>query len=100
MRNCVPLSGKGLSPGGGVVAYNLVRLFILKALATSWHRNQVQTIRWRLYQIDGKIVFHGEQVLLKARKALCQLFADIRVRIGEFANTHGTSQEGGSLRDS
>ena len=71
----------------GVVAYNIFRLFILKTLSTSWHRHQVQTVRWRLYQIAGKIVFHGGQVFLKVRRGLCQLFADIRLRIWEFANT-------------
>ena len=71
----------------GTLAYNLFRLFILKTLSPSWHRHQVQTIRWRLYQIAGKIVFHGGQVFLKVRRALCQLFADIRLRIWEFATT-------------
>ena len=69
----------------GVLAYNLFRLFILNTLATSWHRHQVQTVRWRLYQIAGKIVFHGGQVFLKVRRALCRLFTDIRLRIWEFA---------------
>ena len=55
--------------------------------SASWHRHQVQTVRWRLYQIAGKIVFHGGQVFLKVRRALCQLFTDIRLRIGEFATT-------------
>ena len=71
----------------GVLAYNIFRLFILRTLATSWHRHQVQTIRWRLYQIAGKIVFHGGQVFLKVRRGLCQLFDDIRLRIWEFATT-------------
>jgi hypothetical protein len=71
----------------GVVAYNLFRLFILNTLAPSWYRHQVQTVRWRLYQIAGKIVFHGGQVFLKVRRTLCQLFADIRLRIWEFATT-------------
>jgi len=71
----------------GVLAYNIFRLFIFKILSTPWHRHQVQTIRWRLYQIAGKIVFHGRQIFLKVRRGLCQLFADIRLRIWEFANT-------------
>jgi len=71
----------------GVLAYNLYRLFLLKILSTSWHRHQVQTVRWRLYQIAGKIVFHGGQVFLKVRRGFRQLFADIRLRIWEFANT-------------
>ncbi len=52
----------------GVLAYNIFRLFILRTLATSWHRHQVQTVRWRLYQIAGKIVFHGGQVFLKVKR--------------------------------
>ncbi len=71
----------------GILAYNLFRLFILKTLTTSWHRHQVQTVRWRLYQIAGKIVFHGGQIFLKVRRGLRQLFADIRLRIWEFATT-------------
>lgn len=69
----------------GTVAYNLFRLFVLNTLGTSWHRHQVQTVRWRLYQIAGKIVFHGGQVFLKVRRGLCHLFTGIRLRIWEFA---------------
>jgi hypothetical protein len=71
----------------GTLAYNLFRLFVVKTLCPSWHRHQVQTVRWRLYQIAGKIVFHGGQVFLKVRRGLCQLFTDIRVRIWEVAIT-------------
>lgn len=71
----------------GVLAYNIYRLFVLKTLDKSWHRHQVQTIRWRLYQIAGKIVFHSGQVFLKVRRDFCQLFKDIRLRIWEFANS-------------
>ena len=61
--------------------------FILKALDKSWHRHQVQTVRWRLYQIGGKIVFHGGQVFLKVSRRFLSLFNDIRLRVWEFANT-------------
>ena len=37
----------------GVLAYNTWRLFVLKSLDESWHRHQVQIIRWRLYQVSG-----------------------------------------------
>ena len=71
----------------GTLAYNLFRLFTLKVLSSSWHRHQVQTVRWRLYQTAGKIVFHGGQVFLKVRRGLCRLFAEIRLRIWEVATS-------------
>jgi len=71
----------------GILAYNLFRLFTLTTLSPSWRRHQVQTIRWRLYQIAGKIVFHGGLVFLKVRRGLYQVFTDIRLRIWEFATT-------------
>jgi hypothetical protein len=69
----------------GVLAYNLFRLFTLTTLAPLWHKHQVQTIRWRLYQIAGKIVFHAGQVFLKVNRRFFHLFSDIRVRIWEFS---------------
>ena len=71
----------------GTLAYNIFRLFALTVLSPSWHRHQVQTVRWRLYQIAGKVVFHAGQVYLKVRRGLCQLFTDIRLRIWEVAAT-------------
>jgi len=70
----------------GVVAYNVYRLFLIKALNESWHRHQVQTVRWRLYQTAGKIVSHGGQIFLKVRRSLREFFATTRLKIWEFAN--------------
>lgn len=71
----------------GVLSYNIGRLFVLKTLNESWHRHQVQTLRWKLYQSAGKIVFHGGQVFLKVRRHLQGLFSEIRLKSCEFANT-------------
>lgn len=71
----------------GILAYNLFRLFVLKVLDKSWHRHQVQTIRWRLYHIAGKIVYHQNQIFLKLHRRFFNLFNDIRLRIWEFAKT-------------
>jgi len=70
----------------GVLAYNLGRLFVLKTLNKSWHRHQVQTLRWKLYQTAGKIVFHGGQVYLKVRSHLCRLFSEVRLKTWEFSS--------------
>lgn len=71
----------------GVLAYNIGRLFILSTLDESWHRHQVQTLRWKLYGTAGKIVFHGRSVYLKVSRSLQKLFADVRLRSWEFAHT-------------
>ena len=71
----------------GVLAYNVGRLFVLKTLDESWHRHQVQTLRWKLYETAGKIVFHGRYVYLKVSRHLQKLFAGVRLRSWEFAGT-------------
>jgi hypothetical protein len=71
----------------GVLSYNVGRLFVLKTLNESWHRHQVQTLRWKLYQSAGKIVFHGRYVYLKVRRHLQGLFSQIRLKSWEFACT-------------
>jgi hypothetical protein len=84
---CGQFEANGIFFRIGTLAYNLFRLFILTTLSPSWHRHQVQTLRWRLYQIAGKIVFHGGQVFLKVARRFCRLFTDIRLRIWEVATT-------------
>jgi hypothetical protein len=71
----------------GVIAYNLCRLFTFKTLSTGWHRHQVQTLRWRLFQTAGKVVDHANRVYLKVSRGLNLLFSEIRLRIWEFAQT-------------
>lgn len=64
----------------GVLAYNVGRLFVLKTLDKSWHRHKVQTLRWKLYETAGKIVFHGGVIWLKVRRHYQDLFSDIRLK--------------------
>ena len=71
----------------GVLAYNVGRLFVLSTLDLSWHRHQVQTLRWKLYDMAGKIVFHGGQIYMKVSRALRNLFSQVRLRSWEFAQT-------------
>lgn len=69
----------------GVLAYNVGRLFVLMTLDKTWHRHQVQTLRWKLYGTAGKIVFHGREVWLKVRRHLRGLFSQIRLKSWQFA---------------
>jgi len=71
----------------GALSYNCYRLFLLKTLDKSWHKYQVQTTRWRLYQTAGKIVDHSNSVSLKVRRIFYNLFAAIRSKAWEFAYT-------------
>lgn len=71
----------------GVLAYNVGRLFVLRTLDESWHRHQVQTLRWRLYETAGKVVSHGGQIYLKVRDGMHELFRRVRLRSWEFAMT-------------
>ena len=71
----------------GAIAYNICRLFVLKTLAVGWHRHQVQTLRWRLFQTAGKVVDHANRVYLKVCRRLWTLFDEIRLRIWEFSQT-------------
>lgn len=71
----------------GVLAYNLFRMFELKVLPQGWHRHQIRTVRWRLYQVAGKVVRHAGQIYLKVRRAYYSLFEMIRHRIRIVAMT-------------
>ncbi len=70
----------------GVLAYNVGKLFLLNTLGRSWCRHQVQTLRWRIYQTAGKIVYHASAVWLKVRRDMEELFSQIRYRSWVFAN--------------
>jgi len=64
----------------GVLAYNLFKGFTQTTLDAAWHRHQVQTLRWRVYQTAGKIVRHAGQQMLKINSAAVALFASVRQR--------------------
>lgn len=69
----------------GVLAYNLFVLFKLLALPPSWNRCQVRTMRWRLYQVAGKVVRHAGAVILKIQESVWAFWEEIRTRCGEVA---------------
>lgn len=64
----------------GVLAYNLFKSFTQTTLEPAWHRHQIQTLRWRVYQTAGKIVRHAGQQVLKIHRAAVAWFACVRQR--------------------
>ncbi len=71
----------------GVLAYNVGRLFVLSTLDKSWHGHQVQTLRWKLYETAGKVVYRSRYIYLKIGCGLRDLFDRVRLRSWEFART-------------
>ncbi|CAL1242031.1 transposase [Candidatus Methylocalor cossyra] len=70
----------------GVLAYNLCQGFKRWALQKEWRRYQVQTLRWRLYQIAGKVVRHAGRVYLKVRAHVVELFESVRAQCWQLAS--------------
>ncbi len=69
----------------GVLAYNLCQGFQRWVFQKEWRRHQVQTLRWRLYQIAGKVVRHAGRVYLKVREPVVELFESIRAQCWQLA---------------
>jgi hypothetical protein len=67
----------------GALAYNLFVMFKQQTLPSSWRRQQIQTIRWRLYQVAGKVVDHAGAVFLKIRRTCLTLFEEVRRRTAQ-----------------
>jgi hypothetical protein len=72
----------------GTIAYNLFVLFKISALSNDWRHAQVQTLRWRLYNVAGKVVRHGRRLILKVSVWIHEMLADIRTRSKELACSH------------
>jgi len=69
----------------GTIAYNMFVLFKVSALSAKWRNVQVQTLRWRLYHVAGKVVRHGRRLILKVSAWMHEQLAEIRVRSRELA---------------
>ncbi len=49
----------------GVIAYNLFQAMKLLSLPIWWRTATVATVRWKLYQIAGRLVYHARRIVLK-----------------------------------
>ena len=61
----------------GTLAYNLFVLF-KETLDASWQRHTIQTIRYKLYNIAGKVVTHARELTLKINDQFVEILNNIR----------------------
>ena len=56
----------------GALAYNLFIMF-RQTLQQSWQKHAVQTIRYKLYNIAGKVITHAGRTILKVNRELVEI---------------------------
>ena len=61
----------------GTLAYNLFVLF-KETLQQSWQRHTIQTIRYKLYNIAGKVITHARETILKINEQFVEILNSIR----------------------
>ena len=61
----------------GTLAYNLFILF-RQILHNSWQKHTIQTIRYKLYHIAGKVITHARHTILKVNDQFVELLNMIR----------------------
>jgi len=66
----------------GTMAYNLFLLF-KQILDSSLQKHTVKTIRYKLYNIAGKVISHARDTILKVNDEFIQLLQNIRQRAYE-----------------
>ena len=59
----------------GILAYNLFQAMKLLSLPVYWRKSTIATVRWKLYQTAGKLVYHAHRIVLK----LCAPIDKIRL---------------------
>jgi hypothetical protein len=64
-----------------LLAYNLVIAFKRLQLEPGWWRKTIQTIRWGLIEIAGKVVRHGRRLWLLVMKHHWGMLSEIRGRL-------------------
>jgi len=66
----------------GTVAYNLFLLF-KQILDKNLQKHTVKTIRYKLYNIASKVIFHARETILKVNKEFKKLLQTLRQRAYE-----------------
>ena len=68
----------------GSFAYNLFRIFQLNILPKEYKKHQIKTIRWKLYNIAGRVVYYSRKIFLKVSNYVYALFKELRYKIAMF----------------
>ena len=68
----------------GVLAYNLFVMF-KETLQKSWQHHTIETLRYKLYNIAGKVIIHARQTILKVNKQFIELLESIRQKSYEIS---------------
>lgn len=66
----------------GALAYNLFIMF-KETMHKSWQKHTVQTIRYKLYNIAGKVITHARKIILKVNAEFVDILNHIRQRCYE-----------------
>ncbi len=69
----------------GVIAHHVFVLFKAIALEGVWHPHQVQTVRWRLFDLAGKVIKTAGGWTLKVNGTALVMLEQIRLRVRAFA---------------
>ena len=64
----------------GTLAYNLFILF-RRILDTSWQRHTIQTLRYKLYHIAGKVIRHARRMILKIPSSYVEIVNTLRTKV-------------------
>ena len=67
----------------GVLAYNLYVMFRTLVLGEDLRQARVLTVRWRLFNMAGRIVYHARQIYLKVSSNLVERYGELRTRTHE-----------------
>jgi hypothetical protein len=73
----------------GALSYNLFRLQQAEALPEELGTATVQTVRWRLYEVAGRLVRHAGGLVLKVAVGYRQLWQMQRMREGSYRMAFG-----------
>ena len=68
----------------GTLAYNLFILF-KTILDSNLKKHTVKTIRYKLYNIAGKVVYHARKTILKVNEEFIEILQRIRKRAYEIS---------------